>query len=335
MIDPEIYAAAAVPKRDYPNLRALTDGMLRAAADLSYISGTTSDGKVIRYGLWRWSPDGLPELPKLPSGATARQRRDHRFAEGLRSEMPDLLLKSLLNLRETIAHGVEAEIALRADGYSGKAIAGERVKIGKKMCVHIGDAIERAADASRRLAKARQTLASEGLATKDSDRFLAELGVDDRAEELPDETTRAVTSAVYDTAILAALRPLEQIEKTLLFANSGARLPRQLDDPRVLAAVFRAPRVLVPLSDDELRRVAHLAFRANWPKVAAVALVIEEMLDQVRQVAGEALRLAGNYLDPTNEWDAFRAVPGGRWALEPLVDVDPKARLVFEDLGFS
>lgn len=336
MIDPAINAIYrfAEPKGEFKNLRALQSEMQQHARDLNYIFGSDADGRMLRLGMWRWGSDGMPELPRLPSSATPRQARDHRLASALRDGMPPLLLGALLTLREAIAHGVAAEIELREEGYARSALDKQRVAIGRKMVEHVRRAVTDAASAANTVAEYRQKLASEGFDIKDVDRYLATLGLAERAKEPADEASATIQSAIFDVAIVQSLKPLTQVESAMLREDHNV-LPKQIDDPRVLQAIFRAPRPLLPYSDADLRQIARVAFMNFWPQVAAVSTVVEAMLEQLRIVAAEALRLAGRFLDGTNPYNAFREVEHGRWALELLIDEDPRARETFEDLGFS
>ncbi len=312
-------------------LRVLANQMRAAAKNLNVAFGDDGTGAVIPMGAWRWDGDALPELPALQRDATARQRRDHRYAESLRTQQPGRLLGALVGLREATAEAVEGEIDLRAEGYSGKVLDKQRIALGERVLNMASAAVGTAQNVADRLAQVRRDLAREAFETGDPDRYMKTLGLDDEEREPPNETAIAVQQAIFDTAILGALKPLTPAERTVLM--DGRALPKQLDDARVLAAVFRGPRPLLPFDDEELRAIASLSFLKGWPKTSSTSVVIEEMLAQVQPVAGQALLMAGRFIDSTNPYDAFRRVPGGRWAIQSFVHTDHRAADVAADLN--
>ena len=313
-------------------LRALQTEMRDVAGNLSYDFGTGPSGAVLSLGRWVWPVnEPLPELPPLLREATPRQRRDHRFAESLRTSQPAALVKSLLKFREVIGEAVQAEIELRS-GFLGKELERQRVLLGEKLLAAFSGAVGHAQLADERLSEIRRTLAAEYFETGDANSYLKSLGLQDEASETDParETQVAVQTAIFDAEIARALKPLSPADRTIVL--EGRTLPRQLDDPRVLAAIFRVPQTLLPFDADEMRAIASLAFLRNWPKTAGVAGVVETMIEQVRPVAGTALKMVGQLVDPGNAFEVFRRVPGGRWALEPLARTDYKAKAVFDDL---
>lgn len=321
-------------------LRATAAQMKAAATQLEYDFGTGMAGEVIFLGHWP-SPldaDGdpdLPELPPVPTHSTPRQRRDHRFAESLRREQPKVLLKTLLACRQVIGDAIAAEIELRGEGYTDKALAKMLAKHGAFLLESIGGVIGLARNSSDRLAEIRRTLAGELQGSLDAGKFLKALdsGIadDDSEADKRGDTEVAVQTAIYDMAIVQMLKPLDPSDDGLVMERR--QLPKQLDDPRVLAAIFRAPSALLPYTEDQMKAIAALAFERNWPKTAMMAGVVEAMLEQVRPVAGHALLLIGRLIDPANPYDAFRRVAaGGRWALEPMTEQSWQARTVYEDL---
>lgn len=318
-------------------LRALDSQMRRAAGDLAYDYGTGLNGEVLYLGRWPWGLENdkqLPELPPLMRGATPRQRRDHRFAESLRTQQPAALLTALMACRQVIGEIVQAEIDLRAEGYAGKALDKMRVNLGEELLASLPGAVGGAAEAADRLAQIKRELTAEVLKAGNVDNYLKGLGLDDTESESDPpgaETQVAVQTAIFDAEIARALKPLSAAEKTLI--AEGRELPRQLDDPRVLAAIFRVPAALLPFDGAEMGQVADLAFARNWPKTASAARVVSAMVETVRPVAGTAILMAGRLIDPVNHYDTFRRVPGGRWALAPMVATHPPAaRQVYEDL---
>ena len=313
-------------------MRALQNQMRDASRNLSYDIGTGANGEMLFLGRWTWPTDkALPELPALLRSSTPRQRRDHRYAESLRTAPPDALLKSLLKFREVIAEAVQADIELRS-GFLGQELDKARVRLGESLLASFIGAVGHAQLADERLSEVRRSLAAEYFETGDANGYLKSLGLQDEASEVDParETQVAVQTAIFDAEIARALKPLSPADRTIVM--EGRTLPKQLDDPRVLAAIFRVPQTLLPFDAEELRAIAALAFLRNWPKTAAVAGVVETMIEQVRPVAGSALMMVGRLIDPGNAFDVFRRVPGGRWALEPLARTDYKAKAVFDDL---
>jgi hypothetical protein len=317
-------------------MRALERQMRAAAKNLEFDFGTGTKGEVVFLGRWPWGTEygrQLPELPALTRDATPRQRRDHRFAESLRTQQPEALFKTLLACRTVIAEIVEREIEFRAEGYSGKALEIVQKKFVDELLMMVGGTVAGAAAAAELLAKLKSDLTTEALKAKDVDNYLAAFGYEGEESEAdpPGETQVAVQSAIFDAEIARALKPLTPAEKTTI--AEGRALPKQLDDPRVLAAIFRVPAVLLPYDAAEMRQIAELAFRRSWPKTAAVALVVAEMIETVRPVAATAVLMVGRLSNPANPYDTFRQVPRARWALEHLVNTHPQAREVYDDLG--
>jgi hypothetical protein len=317
-------------------LRAEAAQMRVAFANLQFAVGTGPQGQVLNMGAWGWPPEtALPELQPLLRDATPRQRRDHRFAEGLRSVGPSALFDCLLACREIMADVVEVDIKLRADGYGGNALVNAKADRGESLLTKFRGVIGKASGVQDRLNAVRADLASEYFETGDANRYLSTLGLREPADseaDPPKETAVAVQAAVYDVAIAQALKPLTPAEKTQVLEQRA--LPAQLNDPRVLAALFRAPLMLLPFDDDEMRGIAALAFARNWPKTASVAGAVSKMLDVVQPVAGEALWLVGQMIDPTKPAQVFERVPGGAWALQPLAR-RPGAAEVLAQLGVS
>jgi len=318
------------------SLRALEHQMRTAATDLRFSIGTGPDGSMVNLGRWTWPIERpLPELPPLPRDVTPRQRRDHHYAEGLRTSAPPELFAALITCREILADVVEIDKKLRADGYSGNALSRIVVERGQSLLRKFQGVIGKAENVQDRIDEVRRDLAREHFDTADANRYMQSLGLrdDDETEtDRPRETAVAVQTAVYDVAIVQALKALTPPERTLVLEER--ELPKVLSDPRVLSAVFRAPRALMPFDDEELRGIAALAFRSNWPKTAAVTAAVSAMLEALRPPAGDALLSVGRMIDPAQPFEVFRRVPGGRWALEPLITVHGGAGAqVFRELS--
>lgn len=316
-----------------PTLRALAHQMTQAAQDFAYAVGTGPGGELLPLGAWRWSVDKpLPDLPPLPRGASQRQQRDQRIAESLQTQ-PEALLEMLRICREIVAESVQAEVGLRNDGYSGKALGSALVTRGEALLERFKGAIGRAALVAERVSKVRRDLAAEGFETDDADRYLRSLSLEPGESEnaAARDSSVAVQTAVYDVAIVNKLAPLSAAERTLVL--EARDLPPMLKDPRVLAALFRAPRPLLPYDDDELRGIASLAFLRNWPRTSLVTRALDQMIEAVRPAAGTALLQVGRMLDATQPYGAFARVPGGLWALEPLAETHGHpAQQVVDDL---
>lgn len=318
-------------------LRALDRQMRAAAKNLEFDFGSGTRGELVFLGRWPWGTEygrQLPELPPLAKDATPRQRRDHRFAESLRTQQPAALLKTLLACRTAIAEIVEREIELRAEGYSGKALTLQQTKAGAELLTMVASPVGGAAAAAELLGNMKRDLTTETLKAKNVDNYLAEFGFEGGSEseaDPPGETQVAVQSAIFDAEIARALKPLTPADKTML--AEGRMLPKQINDPRVLAAIFRVPAVLLPFDAAEMRQIAELAFRTSWPKTSAVAMVVEEMIANVQPVAGTAVLMLGRLTNPESPFDTFRQVPGGRWALHALLPTHPQGRKVYDDLG--
>jgi hypothetical protein len=318
-------------------MRALQSQMREAAKNLGYDFGTGLNGEVVYMGYWPWGPENdkqLPELPPLMRDATPRQRRDHRFAENLRTQQPAALLKALMACRQVIGEVVQAEIDLREEGYAGKALDKMRLKLGEELLAALPGAVGGAFEADQRLTQIRRDLTGEVLKAGNVDNYLKSLGFEGAESESDPpaaETQVAVQTAIFDAEIARALKPLSAAEKTSL--AEGRELPKHLDDPRVLAAIFRVPAALLPFDGTQMSQIAGLAFARNWPKAASASRVVSAMVEAVRPVAGTAILMAGRLIDPVNPYDTFRRLPGGRWALEPLVATQPPAaREVYNDL---
>lgn len=76
--------------------------------------------------------------------------------------------------------------------------------------------------------------------------------------------------AIFDVAVVQALKPLRPFERDLVLQQRI--LPDQLNDPRVLAAIARAPAALVPLRPDEREAVAEIVAGTGTAQLAAVRL---------------------------------------------------------------
>lgn len=320
-------------------LRAAAHQMRAAAGNLEYTHGTGLEGEPVTLGFWSWPRDdlgfsALPELPPLQTFNTPREVRDHQAATKLRRNAPSGLLKTLMAFREVMGEIVEADAEMRKDGFTRDALTRQRAKLGEGLLASVGDVLKEARDASLLVEKTRRGLAGDLVAfAGDPNRFLQTLDLqNDEPNEPVAEAQIAIQTAIFDAEIARALKPLGPADQHLL--RELRALPKQLDDMRVLSAVFRVPAALLPFSAEELRSIAQLAFSRNWPKTAAAVSLVEEMIDNVRPVAGKAILMVGRFTDPENHFDAFRRVPAGLWALEPFA-TDAQARTVYEDLRLA
>ncbi|HMM87068.1 hypothetical protein [Azohydromonas sp.] len=329
--------------RPTPTLRALKDQMRQAARNFDYIVGSGADGEVFTLGRWIWHDGGqpLPVLPPLPAGATPRQHKDHRVAEGLLETYAKkhILRDNLLELREILAEAVEGQLELQHN-FRGAELFRQKKKLGETLRGQVGTQITGTARALEQVRKARHDLARESLRFSDANALLEALGeaplpADAEGDEVRDGTIRAMQQAAHDLAIAAALKPLDPTAAALVLEHR--RLPDVLNDERVLAAIFRVPGVLVPYTAEQMQAIAQLSFERGWPKTASVLPVIEAMVGEIQPVAGLTLLQIGKLIDPGQPFEVFRSMQnrGGRWALEGIAHQhrsDPAARAVLEDL---
>lgn len=317
-------------------LRALAHEMRSAAGNLNYIMGTDWDRvKLVPLGRWTWDVEKLPELPKLSAEATPQQARDHRGAQMILRVHPPALLRALMVSRLILGEAIQRYQELTTEGYTKQALDKQLQQFGKGLLSDVGGVIGEAARVSRAMADFRRDLAKEFFAMADANSFLGNLdleGVKEADDARVTETQVAVQSAIFDAEIARALKPLTPADRALVIENRA--LPKQIDDARVLSAIFRVPRALVPFADDEMRAIAKLAFARQAPKSAAASTVIDEMIEVVRPIAGSAIHRIGMLRDPGNPYDTFRDVKGGMWALQPMLrDGGTQAREVFDDLA--
>lgn len=329
--------------------RVTLEHMAGSAHDLSVIFGSGPGGELLRMGHWSWQLNAegggaLPELEPLPRSFTARESRDHRLADGLRVALPPSLFDAFMAGRRAIERATTYPRELRTEGYSGQALQRKLTREGELILPDLKTATEAAMKAEDRAAEVRRTLGAETLTTEDEDgAFLAALGMGDppavregtmpRAEAVA-TVTSAVQRSIFDAAVVQALQPLSPADRSLLLEERA--LPKQLDDPRVVAAVFRAPAVLSPLKPDERAALARMAFKMNWPKVHAVAAAIDEMVRVSREVLGEAVYLVGGMLTD-KPMDAFVRIgaQAGAWLLVPMAPRNAAAAQELRELTLS
>lgn len=316
-------------------LRAMAHQMRAAAGDLRYAFGTDWDGSgVVPLGIWEWDVEKLPELQPLSRIATPQQDRDYRSAKAILRKHPPALLRALMVSRLIIGEAIQRYQELTAEGYAKAALDKQLRDLAKTLLNEIEGTVGDAAAVARAMADVRRDLAKEFFQMADGNSFYRNLDLEGPAERDPrgTEAQVAVQSAIFDAEIARALKPLTPADRTLVI--EARALPKQLDDARVLSAVFRVPQALLPFADDELRGIARLAFQRQAPHSAAAASVVEEMLEVVRPVAGQAILRIGMMRDPVNPYDTFRDVKGGLWALQPMLrDGGTQARQVFDDLA--
>lgn len=317
------------------NKRAGINEMRGVADKLEYTFGTSDDEQLVKLGRWDFiiNSEGEGEffdLPPLPADATARQRRDDRYAQGLRLNHPAFLLRALMTARRAIERAITIRGELISDGYApgGPSMVRKLASVGELLIPQLAEAVKTTMAAEARVAEVRRTLAAEQIANELEDEgFMAALGLMEadakkaKQAELEADSVKAavagVQRAVFDVAVVQALKPLTNPERAIVM--DGRALPEQLADPRVLAAIFRAPSALLPLKRDELQAVARMAFAMNWPRTFKVAGWIEEAVPSIRETLGEAIYRTGGLLSD-KPLDAFSRIPapGGAWALEPM-----------------
>lgn len=329
--------------------RATLEQMAGSAHDLSVIFGSGPGGELLRMGHWAWqlNADGrgtLPELEPLPRSFSNRESRDHRMAEGMRATLPSSLFEAFMASRRAIERATTYPHELRHEGYSGQALQRKLTREGDLILPDLKTATEAAMKADDRVAEVRRTLGAETLTTEDEDgAFLAALGMSDppavregtmpRAEAVA-TVTSAVQRSIFDAAVVQALQPLNPADRALLLDERA--LPKQIDDPRVVAAIFRAPAVLSPLKPDERAALARMAFKTNWPKVHAVTAAVDEMVRVSREVLGEAVYLTGGMLTD-KPLDAFVRIgaQAGAWLLVPMAQRNAAAAQKLRELTMS
>jgi hypothetical protein len=321
------------------NLQRQIEGI---ADDLNYGFGTNIGGGVLFLGTWRWfdlaGKPALPELPALAVNASMRTAIDHRFATGLDGRV-QTLFNAFSSARRVVDECVQAGNQRRIDGFTKQALANALAASAAPLLPRLRTATKSVLSIASRVAEVKSRLAKEMVQATDEAHLAAELDLtgvpaaDEAQTTRPlsrDAQTEAVVAATFDCAILGALRPLEPGDRQSLI--DGRRIPDTLADPRVVAAVFRAPRVLVPLKDDELTAYARLAFLQHWPLSASVVNEVNGMIHECRIVLAEAAKQVGALLDaekPLDVFDRFDAADG-RWLLEQLAPTDQTA---FNKLG--
>lgn len=130
------------------------------------------------------------------------------------------------------------------------------------------------------------------------------------AASLADGTSGSAADAVYDVALIQAIKPTTA---DLSVIDSGRGAPDWLLEPRTIQALFRAPARLSPFSDAQLQQIARAWFRQAWPNTAAAEEVLREMIATTRTVLMTAGRLATKAAGVG--LDSLATSPGGAWLL--------------------
>lgn len=314
--------------------RAGRDEMRGVAERLEFAFGTDSNGALIDLGIvkppWFVDADGrlqLPPLPSLPEGASESARRDDSVASGLRLNSPSDLGEALLAARRAIERATTRHIELAADGYTGNALgramtnAGDALLPADPRSRRDGDApdLRRAIATVRRIEERMATLQNE------FESVLAGRGSDDGVEVV-------VERAIFDAALVQALKPLSAADRHLLIERRS--MPEHLSDARIVAALFRAPAALSPLRQDEMTAVAQMSFARIWPKTSQVASSLSEMSGTVRKVLATAVLEVGKLIAPSKPHDAFKRIStsDARWMLDVLAPSDPRASMARQEL---
>ena len=306
----------------------LQDMLHGAAGALKYDAGTDPSGRLLLLGRWTWfdadGDPGLRVLPRLATTASPRLKRDHRTAEELRAGWVRPIHDAFMTSRLICDWAVQQLHEIGQDRVMPKVIAQMLAERAEVKFPEFDRAIRKLVQARDRLNEVRATLAREAVAVEDQSTFATMLQIDSitapddddksDAAQLRSEATKAMTSAVFDVAICQSLRPLDETDKQLLIERRA--LPKSLDDPRVLAAIFRSPRPLIPLTDEEMQAAAEMGFAKNWPLTAKVADAVAEMIDETRVVAAQAACELGGMLDRMRPHDIFKRIAGGLWLLE-------------------
>lgn len=316
LANPEDLISAAMPAQTLRGIAFQVESTVQRIARFANSGGRNA----INVGGWRWgAATPLPPLPPVVSGGTFEQREDLRTARSLERRSPKLLQVLALS-GEILVEAAQGESELRAEGFTANALANALAQQSEEFRKErFGDSILEAAQAAGALTKARRDLASLGFRVSDGDGYLRALELDDPGKDdggSSREAASAAQTAVYDMAIANKLKPLSSAERALVLNET--ELPRVLDDDRVLAALFRSPRAMLPFDNDEMRAIASMAFVRTWPQTALIAGAMEKMAEGIRPVVGRTLLTLGKRLNPNDPYEAFMKTPGGRWALEPL-----------------
>jgi hypothetical protein len=291
--------------------RASVAELRNAAADLNYSLGTDARGKMIPLGSWEW--EGTFDPQPLPPNPSPRERMDMASASGLVSAgYPERVFDAFMAARLAITEATDGESQLLADGYQKKALLEALPIVADRVRKTLGDHAQRAERVANRIGEVFADLSGRRLYD----------GAADLDEDDTVTTKRAISDAIYDTAILQNLK-LTPADEAII--DHGA-LPKQLDDLRVLSAVFNAPAALSPFTPEQRAKISRLAFRKAWPRTAHVVETLHEQLQETQRVLGWAVAAYARQRFADDPKRGIRDIPGGAWAVGDGVN-DPTSPL--------
>lgn len=205
----------------------------------------------------------------IPKDATERQQADYRHANGLLYIKPRFCFDAWVGARKELADVLALEHKLETEGYSDQAL---RDTLNKVLGTAALARLEFSIDKIYRMHQEAAIL-YEKLST--------DFGGFGETE---------ARAAVYDLALVEKFNAMTLIERSvwghLIKREDGAI------DRRMLAALFRSPRALHNLSDQDMRDLQVAYFRGEWPQTASAVTV----LNQAVLAAHDGLRAAANLI---------------------------------------
>lgn len=206
----------------------------------------------------------LPRVPPLGEAKDPGQRLDFLTAGKLIGMKPRLLFDAWAEARAALNEFVMVENRLMAAGFNHSALQGELWRqSGKDTLAVLRETAATAFDAHQDVAQARTRLGAEYGEPKDQD---------------------AAAVAAFDVALAQKYASAEPL---------GRAQMRDRTDPRVLAALTRAPRAISEITDAELAEMRERHIEVHFPYSAAAFEALEDCIDAPRRCVAEGLHIVG------------------------------------------